>query len=193
MKLRLLKAIIFSFLFFFFSSSLTFSLPICPSNDCVPKVMFVPCASGRIYCSKPNTPLINSCCLPGSPPTTLQSSSGSGGGNSGSSGLTNIEREINRSNFFKFTSLGGFIKNIIQVAIAFGALLSFIWLIWGGIEFIISGGNQDRTKSAKDKITSAIFGLGTIAVVWVIWRLILYFFGLSSSTSGPVNFNIPAP
>jgi len=107
--------------------------------------------------------------------------------------LTNIEKQINQTDFFKFQSLGGFIKNIIQVAITFGALLSFIWLIWGGIEFIISGGNQDRTKSAKDKMTSAVFGLAIIAAVWVIWRLILYFFGLSSSASGPIDLIIPAP
>jgi len=107
--------------------------------------------------------------------------------------LTDIEREINRSNFFKFDSLGDFIKNFIQVAFAFGALLSFAWLIWGGIEYIISGGNQDRTKSAKDKITSALFGLGIIAVAWAIWRLVIYFFGLSPTASGPLNLTIPSP
>jgi hypothetical protein len=107
--------------------------------------------------------------------------------------LTNIEREINRTDFFKFDSLGGFIKNLIQIAFGFGALLSFIWLIWGGIEFIISGGNQDRTKSAKDKITSALIGLAIIAVAWAIWRLVIYFLGLSPTASGPLDIIIPKP
>jgi len=107
--------------------------------------------------------------------------------------LTNIERQINSSNFFKFNSLGKFIKNFIQVAFVFAALLSLTWLIWGGIEFITSGGNQDRTKSAKDKITSALFGLGIVAVTWAIWRLVIYFFGLSSTASGPLRLTIPKP
>jgi len=107
--------------------------------------------------------------------------------------LTNIEKQINKTNFFKFQSLGDFIENIIQVAIAFAALLSLLWLIWGGIEFITSGGNQDSTKSAKDKITSALFGLGIIAVVWALWRLILYFLGLSPTTQGPLDITIPKP
>jgi len=107
--------------------------------------------------------------------------------------LTNIEKQINKTDFFKFQSLGDFIKNIIQVAIAIATLLSFLWLIWGGIEFITSGGNQDRTKSAKDKITSALFGLGIVAVVWALWRLILYFLGLSPSIQGPLEITIPKP
>lgn len=107
--------------------------------------------------------------------------------------LTNIGRQVTSFKFFKFRSLGQFLGNFIQVAIGLGALMSFIWLIWGAIEFITSGGNQDRTKTAKDNMTSSIIGLAILAAVWAIWRLVLYFVGLSTTASGPLKIKIPSP
>jgi len=107
--------------------------------------------------------------------------------------LTNIERQINRSDFFKFTSLGQFVYNLIRITIGLGAILSFAWLIWGGIEYIVSGGNQEQLKSAKDKISSALIGLAILASVWTLWRLVIYFFGLSPTTQGPIEIEIPTP
>ena len=105
--------------------------------------------------------------------------------------LTPIEPELN--NFFKITSFGVFIKNFLQIIIALGAIAAFAYLLWGGIEYIISGGNQDRTKSAKDKITSALTGLILLAIVWALWRLITYFLGLSPSAQGPFETILPSP
>lgn len=105
--------------------------------------------------------------------------------------LTPIESELN--SFFKITSFGVFIKNFLQIIIALGTIAAFFYLLWGGIEYIISGGNQDRTKAAKDKITSALIGLGLLAIIWAFWRLILYFLGLSPSTQGPFETILPSP
>lgn len=107
--------------------------------------------------------------------------------------LTNIGQQVTRFRFFKFDSLGQFLKNFIQVAIALGALMSLIWLIWGGIEYIVSGGNQDRAKTAKDNMTSGIIGLAILATIWAIWRLVLYFVGISTTPSGPLRIKIPSP
>ncbi len=107
--------------------------------------------------------------------------------------LTNIEKQINAFNFFKFDSLGQFLKNFIQVAVGLGALMSIIWFIWGGIEYIVSGGNQDRAKTARDNMTSGIIGLVILASIWVIWRLVLYFVGLSPTTGGSLEIEIPSP
>jgi len=106
---------------------------------------------------------------------------------------TNIETEITKEGFFKYSSIGDFLINFFQVILVLGSIASFVFFLWGGLEFILSSGNQDKNKAAKTKITSAVAGLGIMATAWVIWRLITYFFGISTSPSGPFNINIPKP
>lgn len=106
---------------------------------------------------------------------------------------TNIDAEIKRANFFKFDSLGEFVVNLFQVALILGSVMTFIYLVWGGIQWISSGGNQEAAKSAKEKITDAIMGLAMLAAIWVIWRLIIYFLGITPSARGPINLKLPQP
>lgn len=107
--------------------------------------------------------------------------------------LTNIDREISRTGFFKFDSIGDFVVNLFQVALILGSVMTFVYLLWGGIQWITSGGNQEAAKSAKEKITDAIAGLALLAAVWIIWRLVIYFLGITASVSGPFNLRLPEP
>ena len=104
---------------------------------------------------------------------------------------TDVDTQV--SSFFKIKDLGSFFFNLLQLILAIGSLAAFFYLAWGGIEFITSGGNQESIKSAKSKMTQAIVGLVILAAIWAIWRLVLYFLGLSSTTTGPINFNLPSP
>lgn len=199
--MKILKAIFLSIFFL----TLTFSSPT--------TIYAETCAECHAACqdNPANTPLqiqrINSCkqycnqnnalCISGGGISIGGGSgSGSGGNNGGSGGgqvSTNIESHLNQTGLFKFTSLGGFLKNFIQIALALGSIASLIWVFWGGIEFIMSGGNQDKAKAAKEKITQALFGLATLASLWILWRIITYFLGISSSAQGPFNIQIPSP
>ena len=105
--------------------------------------------------------------------------------------LTDIESQA--SPFFKITNLGTFFYNLFQVLLIVAALSTFFYLLWGGIEYITSGGNQEKTKTAKDKITQALIGLAITASVWLIWRLVLYFLGVTVSPGGSFNIDIPTP
>ena len=107
--------------------------------------------------------------------------------------LTDIESQISRTNFFKYTSLGPFLKNLFELALILGALAAFLYLIWGAIDFIIAGGNQERAKTAKSNITGAVMGLAILASVWVLWRVVIYFLGLTPSSQGPIEFRLPSP
>jgi hypothetical protein len=104
---------------------------------------------------------------------------------------TNIDSQA--QDFFKYKSIDKFFPNLLQIALILGAIAAFVWLIWGAINYIISGGNQERTKTAKSQIGDALAGLAILAAVWVLWRLITYFLGLSGSMRGPFQMNIPAP
>ncbi len=104
---------------------------------------------------------------------------------------TNIESVAKP--LFSIKTIDQFIPTLIQAALTLGSILSFMWLLWGGVEFIMAGGNQERTKTAKSKISQAVFGLGMLASVWVLWRIVTYFLGITTSSSGPIQLTLPTP
>ncbi len=64
---------------------------------------------------------------------------------------------------------GVLINQIIAYAIILAGFLSVVFMLWGGIQFIISGGKEDKVKTATGTIRYAIIGLiVTILAVSVI-------------------------
>ncbi|NCO12482.1 MAG: hypothetical protein COZ34_03285 [Candidatus Pacebacteria bacterium CG_4_10_14_3_um_filter_34_15] len=74
-----------------------------------------------------------------------------------------------------FTDIGSLITKALDFVLILGALLVFMYLIWGGIEWITSGGDKGKTESARNKITAAIVGLIVLASAWAILLLVLGF------------------
>jgi len=72
------------------------------------------------------------------------------------------------------------LTTIITWVLGFVGILAVLFLIIGGILYIVSAGNQDRVKQAKQTITYAIIGI--IVVVLSYWivkfteSLLDYFF-----------------
>ena len=77
------------------------------------------------------------------------------------------------------TNIGTLIKGVVQGALLISALLVFMYLIWGGIQWITSGGDKGKTQEARDRITAALVGLAVVASAWAIMLVIQYFFGIS--------------
>jgi len=67
----------------------------------------------------------------------------------------------------------------IQLALIIAAILTFAFLIWGGIEWIASGGNKEKYEAARGRITAALVGLAIVAAAWALMKLIEHFFGVS--------------
>lgn len=61
-------------------------------------------------------------------------------------------------------SLWGIGLALIDILLRIGALVAVGYVIWGGFQYMISQGEPDRTKSAKDTILNALIGL-VIALV----------------------------
>lgn len=87
------------------------------------------------------------------------------------------EVDIDISNTGFFTSPGSLINSIIRFVFALAALLVFFYLIWGGIDWITSGGDKGKTEGARNKITSAIIGLIVLAASYAILQIVLNFLG----------------
>ena len=75
------------------------------------------------------------------------------------------------------TNIGTLIKGAVQGALLVSALLVFMFLIWGGIQWISSGGDKGKTQEARDRITAALVGLAVVASAWAVMLIIQYFFG----------------
>ncbi len=76
------------------------------------------------------------------------------------------------------TNIGTLIKGAVQGALLVSALLVFMFLIWGGIQWISSGGDKGKTQEARDRITAALVGLAVVASAWAVMLIIQYFFGI---------------
>lgn len=95
-------------------------------------------------------------------------------------------------NPFKITEFGPFVTNILSLIMIIAAIASLLYLFWGGLEWIISGGDKAGTDRAKSKITDAVIGLVIVFSAWAIFQLLQTFLGFqitekltsTSSSSG---------
>lgn len=77
------------------------------------------------------------------------------------------------------TDFGGLLNGLISFVMIIAAILVFLYLIWGGIEWITSGGDKGKTESARNKITAAVIGLIVVAASYAILTLALNFLGFT--------------
>ncbi len=74
--------------------------------------------------------------------------------------------------------LGTFVSKSFNGILLVAGLATFMYLIYGGIEWITSGGDKGKIEEARARITSGIVGLAIVASAWAIFILIDYFFGI---------------
>ncbi|MBN1263421.1 MAG: hypothetical protein JW991_03610 [Candidatus Pacebacteria bacterium] len=84
----------------------------------------------------------------------------------------------------QFASLGNIslprmIRSLIVLALVIAAMIAFGFLIYGGIQWITSGGDKGKTEAARNTITAALVGLLIVFGSWAIIQLIQMFFGVS--------------
>lgn len=72
-----------------------------------------------------------------------------------------------------FGNFGDLFNRLLTFVLTIGALLVFMYLIWGGIEWITSGGDKGKTESARNKITAAVVGLIVLAAAFAILQIAL--------------------
>jgi len=59
------------------------------------------------------------------------------------------------------------------------AIVLFIYLLWGGLAYMLSSGNPDKTKVAWAKITQALIGFAIIFTSWWLIQLVGIIFGIN--------------
>lgn len=77
------------------------------------------------------------------------------------------------------TSIGVLISSGITAAIVISGLITFVYLVWGGLQWLTSGGDKAKYEEARGRITAAIIGLAIVAAAYAVMTLIAQFFGIS--------------
>ena len=76
----------------------------------------------------------------------------------------------------------GVITNLTNTALLVIGLISVIMLIYGGIRYIVSGGDSKKVTDAKNTILYAIIGLIICVLSYAIVNFVLTSIGVSSGT-----------
>ncbi len=78
------------------------------------------------------------------------------------------------------------IPNFLSILLVIGVILAIIFLVWGGVKWILSGGDKAGIESARGIIIGAVVGLVLIFAAFFIFNMLLFFFNVSGS-----NFFLP--
>jgi hypothetical protein len=85
--------------------------------------------------------------------------------------------------------VGKLISGTIGAVLVLAALITFVYLIWGGIEWILSGGDKGKVETAQHRIQAALLGLFIVFAAWAIFLIIEQFFGVHVLT----GIRLPTP
>lgn len=74
------------------------------------------------------------------------------------------------------------IRNIINLLLWSAVMLAIIFVIYGGIKWVLSGGDKAKVDAARGTITFAIIGLTLSFLAFLIINSVLYFFGIQQGS-----------
>lgn len=98
---------------------------------------------------------------------------------------------IPKQSVIRIESIGALISAVVGTMLILAALLAFLFLIMGGIQWITSGGDKAGMETARNKITHAIVGLIIVGAAWAVMILVQSFLGIT--IIGGSGINIPKP
>ncbi len=67
---------------------------------------------------------------------------------------------------------GALIGRILNIVIVIAALMLFLMLLWGGFEWITSGGDKGKVEKARNRITQSIIGMIVLAATIAIFAIL---------------------
>lgn len=71
-----------------------------------------------------------------------------------------------------------FIRTAINLLLGIAGIIAFIFLLWGGLQWILAGGDKEGTEKARKRITSALIGLAIVFSAYALLFIIRALFGI---------------
>lgn len=78
--------------------------------------------------------------------------------------------------------------NLYQTVVVIGGLAMLLYMAWGGINWVMAGGDKTKVEDAKNKLTNAVMGMAILVAVIAIVNLLTTVFGFDI-----LNPTIPEP
>ena len=75
--------------------------------------------------------------------------------------------------------LGSLFARLWQTLFILGGLAIVVYILWGGIDWLTSGGDSEKAKHARNKITNAIIGLFVLSASYAIILFLEWVFGFN--------------
>lgn len=85
-------------------------------------------------------------------------------------------------------SANDIVRFAINALIVIGVIASLLFLLWGGLRWILSGGDKGKVDAARSTIVAAIVGLVIVILAYVIVNTVLTIV----TGSGLSGFNLPS-
>lgn len=98
---------------------------------------------------------------------------------------------LSNTGFLQDISLQNIPQFIITLLLVVGVLIALIFLIYGGIKWILSGGDKAGVEAARKHIVAAIIGLVIVVAAFFIINVVFTVLGVGSPLSGG-KFCIPS-
>jgi len=94
-------------------------------------------------------------------------------------GLVDIAAQT--EGYFGFTCLTELVFRMVDLALIVAGILLLVLLIWGGLDWAMSGGDKGKIETARGRIVNAVTGIAVVAAAFAAWQAALYFFGIDVS------------
>jgi hypothetical protein len=90
------------------------------------------------------------------------------------------------------STLSTLIKNLVTLFYSIGALGFTIMILWGSVNWILSGGDKEAVSNARKRITTALIGLFLLALSFPIINIIAQISGIDILGNLPLK-NLSTP
>ncbi|MDO8488219.1 MAG: hypothetical protein Q7S31_02795 [bacterium] len=80
----------------------------------------------------------------------------------------------------------GVLSFVINGLLIVAGLIAFLFLLWGGVQWILAGGDKEGTEKARKRITNALVGLAIVFSAYALAYLVNAVFSVNI-----LQFNIP--
>lgn len=77
---------------------------------------------------------------------------------------------------FNAQNTGGIVGSVIQILLIIAIIVSLFFFVWGGVRWIMSGGDKAKVEQARSGIIASLVGLAISLLAFFILNLILVFF-----------------
>lgn len=73
---------------------------------------------------------------------------------------------------------GLFVSQVLNIVLVIAALMVFLYLVWGGMEWISAGGDKSKIEKARNRIMQSIIGMIVLASMAALFMMLQSFLGI---------------